>query len=272
MGDGDDQPAPAAAVIDRPGSTVRLVLLLAWPVLVQQLLILAVNLSDFFLAGWFPPPDRSQHVAYQAAQTTAGYLDWLITCFTVFVTVGSTALVARFVGARDRAAAVHATNQSITLAAVFGLAGTAAGLSGVEDLVRLLDLTGDAAAFAATYLRPLFALLTFSNDRAGRHRLPGRGGRHAHRPVRPRRRGAGQPAAGLGAVPRHGLPGHRPGDGDQPHAGRRRRAGRAGAGGPDCGCTCASSGRTGTCSGGCCASACRRGRTACRSPSASWCS
>jgi putative MATE family efflux protein len=160
MDDRDDRPASAAAVIDRPGSAVRLVLLLAWPVLVQQLLILAVNLSDFFLAGWFPPPDRSQHVAYQAAQTTAGYLDWLITCFTVFVSVGSTALVARFVGARDRAGAIHATGQSIALAVVFGLAGTAVGLLGVEDLVRWLDLTGNAAAFAATYLRPIFALLT----------------------------------------------------------------------------------------------------------------
>ncbi len=146
---------------DRPGSTVRQVLVLAWPVLIQQLLILAVNLSDFFLAGWFPPPDRSKHVAYQAAQTTAGYLDWLITCFTVFVTVGSTALVARFVGARDRAAAVHATNQSITLAAAFGVLGTVAGLAGVEHVVRWLQLTGDAADFGATYLRPIFALLTF---------------------------------------------------------------------------------------------------------------
>src|SRR5579871_154366 len=111
-----DHRPESSAVIDRPGSTARLVLVLAWPVLIQQVLVLAVDLSDFFLAGWFRPPDPSQHVAYQAAQTTAGYLAWLITCFTVFVTVGSTALVARFVGARDGPAAVHATNQSITLA------------------------------------------------------------------------------------------------------------------------------------------------------------
>jgi putative MATE family efflux protein len=160
MGEHDQKPAPAA-VIDRPGSTVRHVLALAWPVLVQQFLIIAVDLSDFFLAGWFRPADPSKHVAYQAAQTTAGYLAWLITCFTVFVTVGSTALVARFVGARDRAGAVHATSQSVTLAAGFGLLGTVAGLLGVQDIVRLLGLTGDAAAFGASYLRPIFALLAF---------------------------------------------------------------------------------------------------------------
>jgi putative MATE family efflux protein len=199
-----DQPPESAAVIDRPGSTARLVLLLAWPVLIQQFLVLAVDLSDFFLAGHFDPVPREQrleaaghrllalgqlaptgagtgvgpaltaeapwalanatdarHVAYQAAQTTAGYLAWLITCFTVFVTVGSTALVARFVGARDGAAAVHATNQSITLAAAFGLLGTVGGLAAVEGLVRLLGLKGDAAELGASYLRPIFALLAF---------------------------------------------------------------------------------------------------------------
>jgi putative MATE family efflux protein len=160
MGDRDEPPT-SLAVIDRPGSTARHVLALAWPVLVQQFLILTVNLSDSFLAGWFRPADPSKHVAYQAALTTASYLDWLIVCFTVFVTVGSTALVARFVGANDRAGAVRATNQSITLAACFGLSGTVVGLLGVESLVRLLGLTGDAAGFAASYLRPVFALLAF---------------------------------------------------------------------------------------------------------------
>src|SRR5438445_316088 len=63
--------------------------------------------------------------------------------------------------AGDRAAAVHATNQSITLAAAFGLLGTVAGLAGVEQVVSLLGLTGDAAEFGASYLRPIFALLAF---------------------------------------------------------------------------------------------------------------
>jgi putative MATE family efflux protein len=157
MGDRDQPPA----FIDRPGSTVRHVLVLAWPVLIQQFLIFFVGLSDSFLAGWFQPGDPSQHVAYQSAQTTASYLDWLITCFTVFVTVGSTALVARFVGAGDAVGAVHATNQSLTQAVILGLLGTAAGLLGVEPLVRLLGLKEEAAVFCVSYLQPLFALLIF---------------------------------------------------------------------------------------------------------------
>jgi putative MATE family efflux protein len=102
----------------------------------------------------------SRHVAYQAAQTTAHYLSWFITSYSILVSVGSAALVARMVGAGDWKAAIHVTNQSIVLAAIFGIAGSIAGLIGVDYLVRVLQLQGDAARFAAAYLRPLFWFLT----------------------------------------------------------------------------------------------------------------
>jgi putative MATE family efflux protein len=104
---------------------------------------------------------RARHIAYQAAQTMAIYLSWLITSYTVLVSVGSTALVARFVGAGDWPAAIHVTNQSVLLGVAFGVLGTVAGLSGLDRLVWLLQLRGPAAAFAADYLRPLILLLVF---------------------------------------------------------------------------------------------------------------
>ncbi len=103
----------------------------------------------------------ARQVSYQAAQTTANYLAWFISSYIVLVSVGSTALVARFTGAGDRTAAVHVTNQSILLAVGLGLAGGAAGLLGLRGLVAVLQLHGDAAAFAVDYLRPLFLLLVF---------------------------------------------------------------------------------------------------------------
>jgi putative MATE family efflux protein len=103
----------------------------------------------------------ARHVSYQAAQTTAIYLAWLISSYTVLVSVGSTALVARFVGAGDQRAAVRVTGQSILLAALLGLLGTVGGLIGLDAFVRLLQLHGDAAAFAADYLRPFAYLLLF---------------------------------------------------------------------------------------------------------------
>src|SRR5260370_28587106 len=100
------------------------VLRLAWRVLARQFLILLVGLSDRYLAGHFHPHDESQQVSYQAAQTTANYLSWLIVCYTVLVSVGSTALVARSVGAGDRRLAIRVSHQSILLAIVFVLAST----------------------------------------------------------------------------------------------------------------------------------------------------
>ena len=157
---GGARPADGPALVGRPPG-VRLVLALAWPVLVQQALILAVSLSDRFLAGYFRPPDPSRHIALQSAQNTAIYLAWFIVSLTVLVTVGSTALVARFVGAGDRQAAVRAANQSLLLAVCLGLLGTAIGLAVLREGIELLQLRGEAAAYAVAYLRPPLLLLVF---------------------------------------------------------------------------------------------------------------
>ena len=86
--------AKTAALIDRPVHPWRLVMWLAWPVLIQQLLIWIVNRSDGFLAGYFQPGEGA-HTAYQSAQTNAMYLSWAISSCTVLVGAGGTALVAK---------------------------------------------------------------------------------------------------------------------------------------------------------------------------------
>ncbi len=149
---------PADSVSRRP--TWVQVLALTWPVLVQQALQYVVSLYDSWLAGRFRPPE-GDHVAAQAAQTTAIYLGWFISSYTVLVTVGSTALVARCIGAGDRRNAIHATNQSLLLALWIGLLGSGAGLLLLPHVVEWLQLRGEAAAFALDYLRPLFVLLVF---------------------------------------------------------------------------------------------------------------
>src|SRR5437870_4775635 len=103
----------------------------------------------------------ARHVAYQSAQTTANYLAWFITSYTVLVSVGSTALVARFVGAGDRPLASRVTNQAVLLAALLGLFGTGTGLAGLDRLIAFMQLRGEAAPLAAAYLRPLILLLVF---------------------------------------------------------------------------------------------------------------
>ena len=104
---------------------------------------------------------HSRHISYQAAQTMAIYVGWTIASLTVLISVGSTALVARFVGAGNRRAAIKVANQSLLLAVALGVTGTAIGLPGLKSFVSLLGLHGDAGVFAADYMRPLILLLVF---------------------------------------------------------------------------------------------------------------
>jgi putative MATE family efflux protein len=153
---------PLAPSVSRPHW--RIVLALALPVLAQQLLVLTVTQSDRLLAGRFVAASSGSpalQAAYQAAQTTANYLVWFLNSYMVLVSVGSTALVARLMGAGDRARARHAANQSLVLAVFVGALGTCAGLAGIEPLVHLLQLRGEAARFATSYLEPIFYLLVF---------------------------------------------------------------------------------------------------------------
>jgi putative MATE family efflux protein len=192
------------SVVASKRPTWQIVLMLAWPVLMQQFLVLLVGLSDSFLAGnyravsvaeeyeaaghrlmgvgqfggatWLAGPAgglaaitswqsgdliMGRQIALQAAQTTAMYLAWFLSSIMVLVTVGSTALVARSVGAGDRPAAVHFTNQSLVLAGTFGVVGTVLGLTFIDEFIWLLQLRGQAATYAVEYLQPMFALLVF---------------------------------------------------------------------------------------------------------------
>jgi putative MATE family efflux protein len=135
--------------------TWKLVLMLGWPALVQQLLIFAVMLFDAWLAGWYGD------VAAQSAQTTATYLNWTISSYAVLVSVGGTALVARFIGAEDVWSAVRVTNQALVLAAGLGVLGSVAGQIWGHELMALLQLKGKAADLGADYLRPIFIVLPF---------------------------------------------------------------------------------------------------------------
>lgn len=181
----------------------QIVLMLAWPVLMQQFLIMTLQLSDRYLAGNYQAVSKeeqleaaghkllaigqfanptassaatvvtslpgwqagelimSRQAAIQAAQTNAFYFGWFISSATILVTVGSTALVARSVGAMDMASAIHFTNQSIFLAIIFGTIGSILGLSLIDEMAWLLALEGESAEFFVAYLTPMFLLLVF---------------------------------------------------------------------------------------------------------------
>jgi putative MATE family efflux protein len=144
-------PAPPALA---SASKWRRVLGLALPALAQQLLLLAIQLYDQYLGSLFT-------AAHTAALNTANYLYWAASSYTVLVSVGATALVARFVGATDYKLANRAAGQAMVLAVVCGVAAAVAGLLWLDPFVRLLNLEGSAAEYAVEYLQPLVMLLPF---------------------------------------------------------------------------------------------------------------
>src|SRR6516225_1728511 len=175
-------PQSSSALTSGAIPTWRLVIALALPVLAQQSMSFVVMQSDQFLAGHLPGAEVSvsretyqvlaghlpaaqlgiAQVALQTAATTGRYMAWVIVCYTVLVSVGSTAMVARFVGARDLPLAVRVTHQSLLLALALGLLGTVLALAGgIAWLADVLKLQGDAADLTKRYLQPLFLLLIF---------------------------------------------------------------------------------------------------------------
>jgi putative MATE family efflux protein len=133
-------------LIDAPG-TLRPMLRLTMPVLLEQVLHLLVGFVDLWLTGNFLPGE-----AYVAAMTLMIYTLWLVGNVFSFVSLGSTAMVARFVGAGDRELAARVMNQSMVTGAVWALALMAFSLPLAGYFPVLMGLEGTAAAAAERYL------------------------------------------------------------------------------------------------------------------------
>jgi putative MATE family efflux protein len=130
----------------------RQVIALALPALVQQFFLFVIQQYDQYLARTFTAD-------HQAALTTANYLYWFVSSYSVIVGAGATALVGRFFGAKDFPLANRAAGQAVLLAAGFGLLGTIAGLLFIPDLTRVLQLPGTSLDIAVQYLTPLVCIL-----------------------------------------------------------------------------------------------------------------
>ena len=103
------------SLVDRPG-TFRPMLWLTMPVLIEQMLHVLVGFTDLWLTGNYLPGE-----AYVAAMTLMIYALWLVGNVFGVVALGSTAMVARFVGARNYDMANRVMNQSILTGLVWAL-------------------------------------------------------------------------------------------------------------------------------------------------------
>lgn len=136
----------SCTLIDSPG-TLRPMLRLTMPVLLEQVLHLLVGLTDLWLTGNFLPGE-----AYVAAITLMIYALWLVGNIFSFVALGSTAMTARFVGAGDRALANRVMNQSMVVGLGWAIALMAFALPMTAFFPRLMGLQNLAAEAATRYL------------------------------------------------------------------------------------------------------------------------
>ncbi len=133
----------------------RDVLRLALPASAEQLLSMMVGIVDTFLVG---------HLGAAPLAAVGLANQWVFMATTLFgaIATGTTALIARFVGARDQAQADQVLGQSVLVGALIGLVATLLGLSLARQAVLLLGAPDDVIDLSIDYLRVVASIFLFS--------------------------------------------------------------------------------------------------------------
>ncbi len=153
-------PAPPGPVPDgriRSGklagrSMTSAIWVLAWPVLVQQMLQAFVGMSDKLFAGRLDPGER---VAALDAIGIGSYIGWFIGIAMSGLGIGGQAIIARAMGAGDESLAHRALGQAIGLSAIWGLLVAVVLWFVAAPLGRATGLDAAALEGLVTYLRVL---------------------------------------------------------------------------------------------------------------------
>ena len=145
---GDSGPAPALRGGASDGSNRPLlgVWQLAWPAVVTNLLQSTVGLVDTKAVG-------SLGSAAVAASTAGHRMQFLLQALLMAAGTGTTALMARAWGARDRDEAGRVMVASLTLGMAIALLMAVLGIALAEPFAVAFGLADDAAQLAATYIR-----------------------------------------------------------------------------------------------------------------------
>jgi multidrug resistance protein, MATE family len=148
---------PAPAPVPSRG-VIRSVLLLALPVMAEQVLHMAVGLTDTYLANHL----GGDPAAPTAAVGTMAYILWFIGLIVGSIGTGSTAIIARATGARHKSLANQVAGQSVAGALLVGIIlGTTLWLT-ADWIVHLTGLSAEARDYARSYLQILAFALPFS--------------------------------------------------------------------------------------------------------------
>lgn len=141
------------------------IVILAVPILVEQLANATVGFVDQALAGRLPSGVRMSALD---AIGVASYVDWFISLSMATVGVGGAAIIARAIGSGDRDLAHETLRQSVILSVLWGcVVGLALWLA-APWLALFSGLSGEATGHCVDYIRvqawglPLVALMQIS--------------------------------------------------------------------------------------------------------------
>jgi len=131
---------------------------LSMPVLAEHALHMVVGVNDTYLANHL----GAESTDAAAAVGTVTYFLWFLGLMTSALGVGSTALIARAIGARHRRLANAVCGQSITAAIVLGLGLAATFYVAAGPIAQAMRLHGAAQDMAERYLQLLAVSLPFT--------------------------------------------------------------------------------------------------------------
>jgi putative MATE family efflux protein len=153
---------------DSNRALLRELLVLAMPVFAEHVLHILVGWNDTYLANHVhrfeiaTAASRADEVAAGAAVGSISYILWFVGIMVSAVGTGSTAIIARAVGARHRSLANSICGQSISLAILIGIFAGASMFFFAPQIADATGLSGDAHRYAYEYLRILALSMPFS--------------------------------------------------------------------------------------------------------------
>ncbi|MCH2178755.1 MAG: MATE family efflux transporter [Mariniblastus sp.] len=139
-------------------TNMRPMLGLAMPALAEELLVLMVTWTDWWLAGHYFQADGD---ATKTAMSLMGYFMWFVPSMFAAIAIGATAVVARLVGSGEVASARNTANQAFLIGIFAALLITATVIGFGEHFIHAMQLRGEAAGFAREYMEIVLFSIPF---------------------------------------------------------------------------------------------------------------
>lgn len=140
-------PPAVATVLPPPDRVSRTILKLAWPVVLERLSISVLSAVDAALVGHYVGANGL------AAVGIGSLLFWIPLSGALAVDVGSTAVVARDIGAGDRSRVQIGLHTAIVAALIWGLFCTAVIFTFAPQIMRLMGADDEVSRLGVEYLR-----------------------------------------------------------------------------------------------------------------------